>query len=128
MTKYFMKKHFMKKHLRVCLSLMLLFSQQLFAHSDHSHGPISAAEAVALTAKVAKQLSSKDVGLGIGKLPASWAATPQSQIAIHEQGPGYYIVAAENKAEKKTLYVLMSFGGEVYDANFSGVFKGLKAH
>lgn len=116
----------MKIYPSVFLSFALLFSQHIFAHSDHAHGPISALQAASITIDVAKQLAVKDVGLDIGKLPASWSSVPKENVAIYKKGKGYYIVSAENKTERKILYVLMSFDGKVYDANFSGVFKGIE--
>jgi hypothetical protein len=35
------------------------------------------------------------------------------------------IISIFNAEEKRTLYVLMSEEGRVYDANFTGEFKGL---
>lgn len=116
----------MKIVISVLLSLVLLASQPIFAHSEHAHSPISKEQAVSLASDIAKQLSVKDAGLDIGKLPASWAAITKENIAMYKKGKGYYIVAVENKNEKKTLYVLMSSGGEVYDANFSGEFQGVE--
>ena len=46
-------------------------------------------------------------------------------IRVFRKLNGYYIVAVENKGDQKTLYVLMSWEGEVYDANLSGDFKGI---
>ncbi|WP_339672444.1 DUF6488 family protein [Dasania marina] len=114
----------MKIGITILLSLVLLASQQVFAHSDHT--PITEAKAAALAADIATQLSKKDLGLDIGKLVANWALVPKESIIIATKGRGYYIVAVENKREEKTLYVLMSSGGDVYDANFSGTFKGIE--
>ena len=116
----------MKAYIPFFLSLVLLVSTQVFAHSDHTHPDLTEVQAISLAADVAKQLSEKDVGLAIGKIPESWASIPNDNIAIHIKGNGYYIIAVGNKIEKKTLYVLMSSGGDVYDANFSGEFKGLE--
>ena len=103
----------------------LIVSQPSFAHSDHHHGPISEAAAQTLAQDVVENLSSRDAGLGFGQLPKSWVSVPSKNVAISKKGTGYYIVSVLNDAEKKTLYILMSDGGEVYDANFAGDFEAL---
>ncbi len=110
----------------VLMVLALLTSQSLFAHSDHSHGPISESAAQSLALDVATDLSSRDAGLDFGQLPKTWASVPAKNVAITNKGPGYYIVSVLNESEKKTLYILMSDSGEVFDANFTGKFKEVK--
>jgi len=51
---------------------------------------------------------------------------PLSDKRIHKKGDGYYIVGLTNIKEEKSLFILMSISGEVYDANFTGNFPGLK--
>lgn len=118
----------MKKIIFSCLVFVLLSGQNVFAHGDHghSHGPITEAQALLLADEVASQLTVREVGLDIGKLSVSWATIPKEDIAVYKKGKGYYIVAVENKAEEKALYVLMSSEGAVYDANFSGKFHGIE--
>ena len=105
---------------------VLFVSQSLFAHSDHEHGPISESDVQMLALAVADNLSSRDAGLGFGQLPKTWASVPAENVAIPKKGKGYYIVSVLNGSEQKTLYILMSDGGEVYDANFTGEFEGVK--
>ncbi|MFT5085101.1 MAG: hypothetical protein ACI9Y1_003158 [Lentisphaeria bacterium] len=116
----------MKTYISVIFSLVFLVSQNALAHSDHAHGPITETQALSLTAEVAKQLTEKDAGLEIGQLPVSWASVAKENIATFKKGKGYYVMSVDNKSETKTLYVLMSSTGEVYDANFSGIFKGVE--
>lgn len=52
----------------------LLVSPLLFAHSDHNHDPISESAAQLLAHDVAVNLSSRDAGLGFGRLPKSWVS------------------------------------------------------
>ncbi len=106
--------------------LVLIISQPMLAHEDHSHGPISALSAQALALDVAANLSSRDAGLGFGQLSQSWASIPDKNVSTSKKGKGYYIVSVLNDTEKKTLYILMTEGGEVYDANFTGEFEGIK--
>lgn len=108
--------------------ILLFIGQVAFAggdHHSHSHA-ITDSQALTRGAKVAEKLSQEDIGLPIGQLPESWASVPASNVSIHKKGQGYYIVAVENEAEGKTLFVLMSSHGKPYDANFSGVFPKLK--
>lgn len=114
----------MKTKILILLSLILLVNQHVFAHSDHA--AITKAQAVSIASNIATQFSEKDAGLSFGKLPISWASIPNENIAIYRNGKGYYIVSVENNSEQKTLFVLMSSSGEVYDANFSGIFKGVE--
>lgn len=108
-------------------TLMLLSGfQQAFAHSDHAHGTISEASALQLAKEATIELTERDAGLGFGKLPESWKATPSTAAKIHKKGGDYFIVSVANAIEAKTLYVLISSDGEVYDANFTGVFDGLE--
>lgn len=105
---------------------LLSATQQVAAHDDHHHDPITEQAAITLGKNVAANLSAKDGGLGFGKLPASWNSVPAKNVKLHKKGDGYYIVAVNNETEKKVLYVLMSSEGEAYDANFTGEFKNLK--
>ncbi|MES2674500.1 MAG: DUF6488 family protein [Pseudomonadota bacterium] len=106
--------------------------QQVAAHEDHHHAPVTkkapiTEQAAMNTGKdVAAQLSKKDGGLGFGKLPASWSNLPAKNIKLHKKAEDYYIVSVVNDDDKKVLYVLMSTEGEVFDANFTGDFKNLK--
>jgi len=47
-------------------------------------------------------------------------------VVIYTKGTGYIVVSVLNESEKKTLYILMSESGEVFDANFTGKFDGIK--
>ncbi len=110
----------------VLILAALFVSQALFAHTDHQHGPISESAAQTLALEVADNLSSRDAGRGFGQLPKTWASVAAKNVAISKKGKGYYIVSVLNESEQKTLYILMSDGGEVYDANFSGKFEGIE--
>lgn len=106
------------------LALALGLSSLLFAHG--SHEPISPAQAQEIARNVATSLAEADRGMGFGILDQSWKTIAQDKTSISRSGPGYLVVALEHDAEKRTLYVLMSKTGEVYDANFTGAFEGIK--
>ncbi|MDO8342221.1 MAG: DUF6488 family protein [Cellvibrio sp.] len=116
------------KKLAALLLMSVLGSVQLVtAHEDHEHAYITESAALVVAQKALIQLTEKDAGLGFGKLPANWAEVPAKNVKLHKNGDGYYIVAATNDAEGKTLYVLLSSeDGAVYDANFTGEFQKLK--
>lgn len=106
--------------------ILLAGFQQAFAHSDHAHESIPEASALQLAKEATTQLTEKDAGLGFGKLAESWKAIPAAAVKMHKKGSGYFIVSVANATEAKTLYVLISSDGEVYDANFTGEFDGLE--
>lgn len=111
----------------VFIIVILLISQSLFAHiGGHESVQITEPTAQALALQVADSLSAKDAGLGFGKLSETWASLTTESTVIFEKGTGYYIVSVNNESEKKTLYVLMTDTGDVYDVNFTGEFEGVK--
>lgn len=108
------------------LSLMfMLYSQSAQSHSG-GHGPVSETQAIDIASFIVDQFINNNPGLGFGKLNRNWNDLQEDEKRIYKKGDGYYIVSATNRKEGKTLYILMSIAGEVYDANFSGEFEGLK--
>lgn len=105
--------------------VLMFFSQSVFSHMG-GHGPVSEKEAIYIASQISKQFVGMDPGLGFGKLNESWNKVAEDKQRIFKAGDGYYIVSIENTVENKILYILMSIEGEVYDANFSGTFPGLK--
>ena len=89
------------------------------------HGPVTSERALEIASLVAGELSRRDAGLGFGQLDASWTEIEDSAKKIHAKERDYIIVSLANAKEERTLYILMSPGGEVYDANFTGEFPGL---
>ncbi len=111
----------------VFIVVILLVSHSLFAHIG-GHEPIQITEptAQAIALQVADNLSSKDAGLGFGKLSETWTSLTAESTAIFEKGTGYYVVSVNNEKEDKTLYVLMTDTGDVYDVNFTGEFEDVE--
>ncbi|MFQ3244459.1 MAG: putative carbohydrate-binding protein with CBM5 and CBM33 domain [Arenicella sp.] len=118
------------KILRPFLLASLFFATQTAdAHGDHEHQePRAISESVALiiAQRATTSMSKKDAGLGFGQLNDSWSERPKIDLSMHKQGKGYYVVSVLNSNEEKTVYVLMSNFGEVYDANFIGEFNGIE--
>ncbi|MDH5784149.1 MAG: DUF6488 family protein [Chromatiales bacterium] len=105
--------------------LLMLQASNAFAHAG-GHGPVSEEMARAIALDAANQFSEFDPGLGFGRLGASWQGLSEQSVTIVTRGEGYYIVGVENRAEGKTMYVLMSRSGDIYDANFTGEFPKVK--
>lgn len=114
-----------KKILLKSILSLALFNSVAFSHPG-GHGPVSEKEAIFIASSVAIQFIDFDAGLGFGKLKKSWRNIPENDKKIHTKGTHYYIVSILNSAENKTLYFLLSDSGEIFDANFSGVFPNLK--
>lgn len=113
------------KTIQTIFAAFLLLSSQL-AYSHGSHAPaMNETQIIDLGVSAASQFSTQDTGLPIGKLPDSWRTLKEKNVSIHKKGRGYYILKIENEADKRTLYVLVSNTGRVYDANFTGNFKDL---
>ncbi len=106
------------------LAVSLLVSQTSYGHGDHAAPPPAITEDAALKAasKEVKELIAQSKVIEGQQLNKSWEKlTPK----LSKKGEGYYVVALENSAEKKTLYVLLADYGKFWDANFSGKFEGL---
>ena len=115
----------MKNILSSLFIMLVLISQSALSHVG-GHEPVGIKEAIFIASQVSKQFVGLDPGLGFGKLNQSWNNIAEDKYRIHKKGDGYYIVSIENIKEERVLYILMSVSGEVYDANFSGTFPGLK--
>lgn len=115
----------MKKLVSIFALLVMLQAQNVLAHGG-GHGPISPRKAVSVALDAADQFTTFDSGLGFGKLGSSWKGLSRDASKIVTKGKGYYIVSVANKAEDKTLFVLMSVAGDIYDANFTGDFPKVK--
>ncbi len=115
----------MKKLVSVVALLMMLQAQNAMAHAE-GHGPITPEMAMAIALDATGQFADFDAGLGFGQLGSGWKALGKETATIETKGRGYYIVSVANKAEGKTLYLLMSASGDIYDANFTGEFPKVK--
>ena len=102
----------------------LLSIGQVAAHGGN-HEEISQKEARNIALNTARQYSRRDSGKDVGKLSASWRKLNVEQVSVTLEGKGYYIVEVKNLSEKKSMFLLMSDGGDIYDANFVGTFDGI---
>ena len=103
----------------------LMFSTQVFAHGSHG-APISDEQARAVAVSIAHRFAGKDPQLGFGKMSESWSQVSEDQSQIVKKGEGYLIMKVANPESDDSLFVLMDSAGEVYDANLTGSFSGLK--
>lgn len=105
--------------------MALFISSPSYAHQG-GHGDIilNNNQAISVAYSVVKQFTDLDPGLGFGKLDNSWNSLPEAARRVHIKKHDYLIIAFTNK--DKTLYVLMSVSGDIYDANMTGEFEGLK--
>jgi hypothetical protein len=98
------------------------------AHEGHDHNYVTESKAITIGKDTATHFTQNDPGFGFGKLPVSWRDLPAANAKLLKNGEGYYIVTVTNEVEKKTLFLLMTSNGDVYDANFTGEFKQLQMH
>lgn len=115
----------MKKFQILVFALGLLLSLPSYSHSG-GHGDIvlNESQAISVAYSVVHQFTQHDPGLGFGKLDSSWKNIPDAARKIFKKHHDYYIISLTNR--DKTLYILMSTSGDIYDANLSGEFEGLK--
>ena len=113
----------MIKHYLIIFALLL--STPANTHPG-GHGDIVLKDhqAISVAYSIIKQFTQLDPGLGFGKLDNSWSKLPEAAKRVHQKHHDYFIIAFTN--QDKTLYVLMSVSGDVYDANMTGEFEGLK--
>ena len=111
--------------MKTLMTMMALsFASPVFSHGG-GHATVTADQAEEVAKYVAVELTEEDRGMGFGKLDESWREIPDESVGISKSGPGYYIVAMDHEDEERTLYILMSNTGNVYDVNFTGEFKGI---
>lgn len=101
-------------------------SLSVSAHEGHEHHYVTETVAVDIGKQFAAAHTQADSRFGLGKLPASWGEVPAENAKLLRNGDGFYIVTVTNDDENKTLYVLMSSEGGIWDANFTGEFDQVK--
>ena len=106
------------------VALFLAQATPALSHADH--GPIDEYQAQVLATDYTTRLVSIDVGLGFGRLAESWLNLSTSVTTVHRKTDQYYVIGVFNEAENRTIYLLMSLGGDVYGINFTGKFKEIE--
>ncbi|PJZ29494.1 DUF6488 family protein [Leptospira kmetyi] len=123
-----MKIRSITKAVPIAVSILLLVTS-IYGHGDHKHGAerkVDKKEAIQIASKGVANLVSKKEKIDGVELNSSWNNTDNVSKTIHKKGEGYFIVQLANRKLVKSLYILISDDGEIYDANFSGIFKNLK--
>jgi len=97
---------------------------------DHSHGfelPAKMTEADTLKAVngTINALIAQEYGVDGAVLNESWKNVTDAHKTIQERNVSYSIVRVKHPTEDKSLYLLFSSIGELYDATFTGQFEGL---
>ncbi len=129
------------KALAFAFTLAITTTPLAYAGSDHDHGH-SHGDGTHTHSKQANRIDDTGALIAASKgiaaiieqkqlvegslLDGTWGNTLDADKKISKKGKGYYIVSFDNKASNKMLYVLISDTGEIYDANYSGKFEGLK--
>lgn len=115
-------------------ALLLLFGMVFTANAGsghdhgHSHGPSTQLDdkgALKAANSGLKQLVERKLPVEEIVLDDSWLNLPEESKSISKKGTGYYVVSFKNEAADKTVFILLSSAGDLYDVNFSGEFKGL---
>ena len=118
----------MYKFLTVLFLGIICNISMVLAHPG-GHGeslPIDETEVVSTASGHMTQLIEQGVDLkGIGKLNENWKDVPESGKSMTKKPSGYYVVSFTHPKEKRTLYLLISPAGDLYDVNLSGIFEGL---
>ena len=105
-------------------AFIALVAVEALAHSV-GHGRVSEEQSIEIAANVVVSLTERDANRGFGKLASSWIRLPAETRKVHAKLDGYVVVSIRNDSEGKTLYVLISNGGDVLDANLTGRFSQL---
>jgi hypothetical protein len=107
----------------IILSTFLVLSPStVFAHMG-GHDEINEVDIIPMATEHVTALTSQGVEIkGIGKLDPSWGQVPEKNKNF-KRDKGAYIVTFKHPKEDKTLYLLMSPSGHLYDANYTGQFK-----
>jgi len=104
------------------LALQWFGSVPVFAHPDHDH-VLTEKQAILRATAVVKSLVSKQEPVAGEVLDASW--TEASNLITCKDTPDYYLLAVDNRAARKTLYLLFTSAGKFLRANFDGHFADL---
>ncbi|MBT5165709.1 MAG: hypothetical protein HOM46_00470 [Nitrosomonadales bacterium] len=113
----------MKYIITILISLMLSTSLA-FAHGG-GHAKIKESQVIEYSDKNIASIVRQQIEIEGKKLDKSWLNISKSNKKIYKKGEGYYITTFKNDTNNKTLYILLSEAGELYDANYSGKFEGL---
>ncbi len=108
----------------IVATLLILSPITGFAHVG-GHHEINEIDIIPMATEHVKMLISKGVEIkDIGKLAPSWGQVPE-QNKNFKKKKGAYIVSFKHANEEKTLYLLLSSEGHLYEVNYTGQFTNL---
>lgn len=112
------------KYLISALISLIISVNVAFAHGG-GHAPIKESQVIEYADKNIAIVVDQEIEIAGSKLDKSWLNIPASNKKIFKKGQGYYIVSLKDDKSNKTLYILLSKAGELYDANYNGKFEDL---
>ena len=119
----------MKFRRLILLFAVLFISPTLSSAHWGGHNYINEVDVIPIASEHVTALIKEGIDIkGIGKLDESWNKVRTVHKKITKKGNGYYVVSFAHPKEKKILYLLLSWSGDLYDANFSGNFEGLETN
>ena len=103
----------MRKLLIAGLSLLAFYSAGTHAHGSHRHGTLDTQGAMAMAALTVQKMTIRDLGLGVGKLDASWQSIKNDQVTLVEQSDNDYVISIKNAKTDEVLLLRMGKDGQV---------------
>ena len=104
------------------LTYQLIGFSSAFAHPGHDH-VLTEKQAILRGKAVVSSLIRKEELVKGEQLDESWEQATDS--ATCKETPEYYLIAFDNPAADKTLYILLTSAGRYLRANFDGQFADL---
>jgi hypothetical protein len=112
------------KYLILTLISFIISINVAFAHGGE-HTRIKESQVIEYSDKNIAIVVDQQIKIEGKKLDKSWLNIAKSNKKIYKKGEGYYISTFIDTQNNKTLYILLSNAGELYDANYSGKFEGI---
>ena len=106
----------------VFMSLSILAPNLALSHASHG-APLSNEKALEKAIEYTGMIIENPEATNEIVLDPSWKST--TDVKIYKKSLTYFIVSLYNPSQEKTLYLHMNTYGELYGANFDGVFEGL---
>ena len=126
-----------KTFTKIACTLILFNAPKADAGAGHSHDGsthehhktvqmIDENSAIIIASRALAILVEQKQSIAGEPLNAAWKETAQTNKKVKKKGHDYYIISFDHNEFEESLYILLSNKGELYDANYSGHFEGLK--
>ena len=103
------------------LSCTTITAGNAWAHGAHG-AHFEKSDAIDLASRYLVTIVKKKTPIEGKALDSSWLNIPSSDKAVTNEEEWYFIVSMHNSGKKKTLFMLISKKGKLYQVNFSGKF------